>query len=151
MSGVFVMSEWLIVDANVIVKAFVAEAESEAAGRLWSSDVLLAAPAHALAEVGEVLRRKQMQKQISPDQWREASLVLPGSILSIGLAEIFELAMTASLELAQSFYDALYLAAADRWDCLFVTADKRLLIAVEDTRWQARVQGLLAYDAVRAR
>jgi predicted nucleic acid-binding protein len=42
------MNDWLIVDASVIIKAFVEEPGSDLAGLIWQSDAILAAPAHAL-------------------------------------------------------------------------------------------------------
>lgn len=144
------MNEWLIVDANVIVKAFVEEIGSEQAGRLWFSDTMLAAPAHALGEVGEVIRKKRRLNQVSQEQWQEIALTLPGAVLPIALDDIFVTAMEIAFELSQSFYDCLYLAAAERWDCPFITADDRLLKATAKTRWEPVARSLAEFGPIRA-
>lgn len=142
------MDDWVIVDANVIVKAFVEEPASALAGRLWASDTLLGAPAHALAEVGEVIRRKRTAGQVTDQQLLEISLALPGAINAIGLDDLFNAAMEIALEVSQSFYDCLYLAAADRWDCPFITADDKFRNSVARTRWQQRVNALSELDSM---
>ena len=144
------MNDWLIVDASVIIKAFVEEPGSDLAGLIWQSDAILAAPAHALAEVGEALRRKRKRNEIREEQWREISLVVPGSFISIGLDDLFEPAMRITTELSQSFYDSLYLAAAERWECALVTADESLVRAAVGSVWQARILTLQDYANVRA-
>ena len=141
------MSDWLVIDANVIVKAFVAEPDSQAAELVWASDFILAAPAHALAEVGEVLRRKRSRGEIAEQQQREIARFLPGSFTAIGLDRLFEPAMEISSEVSQSFYDCLYLAAAESWDCLMVTADERFVDAVAKTSLRARVHFLHDFAA----
>lgn len=132
------MNEWLVVDASVILKAFVEEPGSDKASLIWSADVFLAAPGHALAEVGEALRRKQARGEVSAEQLQAACLAIPGSILSIGVDAIFEPAMRIAAEIPAGFYDCLYLAAADRLDCPLVTADLKLLSAMSGTRWRGR-------------
>ena len=71
------MNEWLVVDASVIIKAFVSEESSGSASSIWSSDAILAVPSHALAEVGEALRRKRAKNEITELQLAEVCLVLP--------------------------------------------------------------------------
>lgn len=63
------MNDWIVVDASVVIKAFVTERDSDAADNLWASGLLLVAPAHALAEVGEALRRKLAREEIGRDQF----------------------------------------------------------------------------------
>lgn len=58
--------------------------------------------------------------------------------------------MMIAEELALSFYDALYIAVAERWDCHVVTADERILVAASNTRFRERVAPLRAYRAVDA-
>lgn len=145
------MAEWLIVDASVIVKAFIAEDGSENANRIWYSERMLAAPAHALGEVGEVIRRKLKAGEVTEEQWHAISHALPGSILPIALDEIFLSAMDIALELSQSFYDCLYLAAAFRWSCPFVTADERLMKAAAGSRWGPTILSLDRVEAPAAR
>jgi predicted nucleic acid-binding protein len=144
------MNDWLIVDANVIVKGFVTEDGSEQ-GMVWSSEAMLAAPAHALGEFGEVIRRKRMLNQITEEQWREIALNLPGAILPIALDDIFERAMEIMLKLAQSFYDCLYLAAAERWGCSLITADERLVSAAANTEWEPSIRSLADFGSIAAR
>ena len=58
--------------------------------------------------------------------------------------------MRITTELSQSFYDSLYLAAAERWECALVTADQSLVRAAVGSVWQARVLTLQDYANVRA-
>jgi predicted nucleic acid-binding protein len=139
------MNEWLVVDASVIIKAFVAEQGSAAASAVWSSEKLLAAPSHALAEVGEALRRKRLKNEITETQLVEACLVLPRSLLAIDLDELFVPAMEITREVHVGFYDCLYLAAADRLDCQIVTADAKLISAAAGSAWEPRILELEAY------
>jgi predicted nucleic acid-binding protein len=139
------MNDWLVVDASVVIKAFVSEDGSEAAAAIWSSEANLAAPAHALAEVGEALRRKLARGEISDLQMSEACLALPGSFVSISLDSLFGPAMEISRSLSVGFYDALYIAAAERHDCRLATADLRLLGATKGSVWEGRLVKLEAF------
>jgi predicted nucleic acid-binding protein len=139
------MNEWLVVDASVILKAFVQEEGSDHAGLIWSSETFLAAPAHALAEVGEALRRKWARGEVTEAQIAEACLAVPGSILSIAVDMLFEPAMAIARAIPVGFYDCLYLAAADRLDCRLVTADRKFLSAAVGTEWIAQ---MLPLDSV---
>jgi predicted nucleic acid-binding protein len=145
------MSERLIVDASVIIKAFVDEIDSDAADALWSSDVLLAAPAHALAEVGEALRRKLKQGEVTAEQWEEIAVALPGVLVSMPLDPLLEPSMRIATELQLGFYDSLYLAAAGTWDCGLVTADEKLANAAANTAWEPYVILLREYQAAGTR
>jgi predicted nucleic acid-binding protein len=145
------MTDWLVVDASVIVKAFIAENDSDAAARIWSSTALLAAPSHALAEVGEVLRRKLLQSQITESQLAQASIELPRSLVSVGLEELFGPAMEMARRVRLSFYDCLYVVAAEKLDCLFVTADEKLIAIAGGGVWRARVRALREYTDASSR
>ncbi len=52
---------------------------------------------------------------------------------------LIDLATTIALDAAISFYDALYVAAAESWHAPLVAADARLVNAVAATPWRSRV------------
>jgi predicted nucleic acid-binding protein len=144
------MNDWLVVDASVIIKAFVAEEGSAQAALIWSSESFLAVPAHALAEVGEALRKKRARGEITEEQLSEICLAMPGSFLAIGLDDLFAAAMEIARQVPIGFYDCLYLASAERLDCLLVTADAKLVSAAAGSIWQPRILPLSVYEAESA-
>ena len=92
--------------------------------------------------MGEALRRKWVRGEISDLQVREACLALPASFVSISLDSLLGPAMEISRTLSIGFYDALYIAAADRHDCRLATADLRLLGAAKGSAWERRLAAL---------
>jgi predicted nucleic acid-binding protein len=144
------MNEWLVLDASVIAKAFVAEPDSQLLNAILASDPVLAAPAHALAEVGEVLRRKRALGQMTAEQLDRACDALPAFVMSVELGELFAPAMEMAQEIAVSFYDCLYVAAADQLDCRVVTADRKLVTALQKHALGSRLVLLDLYQAPTA-
>jgi predicted nucleic acid-binding protein len=71
-----------------------------------------------------------------------ARAALPGSLLLVSLDELFDPAVRIAIETSQSFYDALYIATAELWNTVLVTADERLVEALQRTVWRKRVRAL---------
>ena len=137
----------VVVDASVVVKAFVQEADSAAAGALWSSEDRLFAPAHALAEVGAVLTRKERRGEISPAQVDQIASALPGALRPLALDALFDLGLLLSRQLPHGFYDSLYLAAAVKRGCVLITADEKFVRSVAPTAWRDHIRSLREYAA----
>ncbi len=123
-----------VVDASVIVKMFADEAGSDRAVHLLDTEDRLLPPAHAFAEVGEVISRKmraglvgQQQFALLVDAIARDFEVVPIPLL---LADSVELALSTGA----SVYDCLYVALAAQEGCPLVTADARLVAKFAATR-----------------
>jgi predicted nucleic acid-binding protein len=122
-----------VVDASVIVKMFADEAGSDRAIHLLDTGDRLLAPAHAFAEVGEVISRKMRAGLVGQQQF---------ALLVDAIARDFEVVpiplLMDSVELAlstgASVYDCLYVALAAQEGCPLVTADARLVAKFAATR-----------------
>ncbi len=136
----------LIIDASVLVKAAIDQKDSERAAALVAENQNLAAPAHALAEVAEVLVRKSRIGDIDLEQ---ATVAVRASIAStrfIPLPELMADAMRLSAATGASVYDCLYVAAAIDLDCRLVTADRRLMARLADTQHATLIIPLDSYS-----
>ena len=129
----------LIIDASVAVKAFVTEADYEKAAAIFEGPEALAAPAHMLAEVGEVLMRKQRLGEMLMAQVATALDEIPQAVAFIGLTDLRLQALEISNVTGASFYDSLYVAAAHREECMLVSADRRLIAKMEGSPYQRMV------------
>ncbi len=121
----------MIVDANVVLKWFVAEDDSDAAlalrlqGGLFAPDVML-------IEYRNALLNKVRRRAISPDEARRAERELDGvGITIIPSAPLLGEAFQLALDLQEPIYDCTYLAAAIASDRILVTADQRFAAKVE--------------------
>jgi predicted nucleic acid-binding protein len=112
------------------------EADRDAAlvwfGRWSVGEVLLIAPDLLLAEVASLLAKRHGRGQMSAGQAREGF-----ALLSKCAPRLFETcprldrAMDLSLRYGISLWDSVYLALAVEHDCRLLTADARLVRAVE--------------------
>ncbi|WP_336487468.1 type II toxin-antitoxin system VapC family toxin [Methylobacterium nigriterrae] len=117
----------LIVDASVMAKWFYPEDFSEQARTLLGQDRFLAAPAHASAELGQVLARRVRDNLLPLAGMEDALTGLARSVALIPLAGLHRDAARLASETGASLYDALYVAAAKQWNATLVTADLRLI------------------------
>lgn len=129
----------IVVDASVAVKWFVAEADSDTALTLFRSGAVLLSPDHALGEIGEVLVRHCRRGGMTVDEVRSANDAITERLALRSPLPLIDLATTIALDASVSFYDALYVAAAERWHVPLVTADARLVNSVAATPWRSRV------------
>lgn len=104
-------------------------------------------PGHALGEIGHVLIERYRKREVSREQFDLARSVLPRSFVLVSLDEIFERAVEIALAINQTLYDALYIAAAERWDTVVVTADNKLARSVLGTPWAEKVVRLDNWEA----
>jgi predicted nucleic acid-binding protein len=113
----------IVVDASVAVKWILPEPFSEEAERLLGAHVVRIAPEHVLVEVGQVLRRAVRTRAIPLERAREAVSALPQLVQVLPTHRLATYALEAAVRVGCTNYDALYIAAAERWDAVFVTAD----------------------------
>jgi len=127
-----------VVDASVVLKWFLPEADSAAADYLLeeflNDEVELLAPDLMLVETASALwKRVMIRKELSADEatliYRDL-LTLPFSF--IASATVADAALQAALKHNHSVYDALYCALAIDRRCDFVTADRTLANKLHD-------------------
>jgi predicted nucleic acid-binding protein len=122
-----------VVDASIVLKLLLPEAQSETVHRLWSRwverDTEIVAPFLLADEVVSVLRNKGVRGELTPEggdaafaafRSQEVSLLHPDGIED----KAWALAKTWKL---QTTYDATYLAVAELLDYEFWTADRRFV------------------------
>jgi predicted nucleic acid-binding protein len=121
-----------VVDASVIVRwelrnrPYLIESL-----RVWDDysfgEVILAAPTNLLVEVSGAIHHGMVTRLVSPEQAEQRIIhVLSLEILTIEASDLLIPAHRFSRRFGCSFYDSLYLAAADRTGFRFVHADRRL-------------------------
>jgi predicted nucleic acid-binding protein len=136
----------LVIDASVAAKWVLNEPDSPVARRLVGQAVLLA-PDLLWVELCSLLWRRHRQGEFAVAEAREMMLdlrTLP--IESHGLYALLPLALEIGMAINHSIYDCIYLALADREDCRFVTADRRLRKAVAAGPWGPSVISLAEFD-----
>ena len=116
----------LVVDASVVVKWFLPEIHSQAAGRILKSKREFLAPDLIWAEVTNTLWKKQLKRELSLE---EASSILKDflrfPIQTFSSRSLLDTAWVLSCQLDLSVYDGLYLALAVGHGCPLVTADRK--------------------------
>src|SRR5215210_436970 len=110
----------IVVDASVAVKWFVPEPGTEEAEALLVSDEPRAAPEHIAVEVSQALLRHYRDGGIALDHCRLALTRLRDLVNLFPTGVLAPEALEIAAEASCSVYDALYLAAAERWDCVVV-------------------------------
>ena len=133
------------VDASVIVKLVVPEADSASARAAWASwidaEALVIGPAHLPLEVINGLRRSLLSGLLSAEEAQEAVRRVAGlPILTfeaeqLGLADLWG-SFIERFDGRVTPYDAAYLQVASQFGCELWTADDRLVRTVgEQLPW----------------
>lgn len=136
----------LVIDASALVKLVVLEPDSAAYMAMVPEGVRLSAPAHALAETGEVISRKMRAGFVEDRQLALIVSQLKDEVELIPLIDLLDAAIRIALEVGASVYDCLYIAAADRLKSLLLTADRRLVERLSGTRY---AQLLIPLDSAK--
>lgn len=133
------MSSQVCVDASLVLKLVLAEADSDRAYRLWQSwmeaDTEVLAPEHMAFEATSVIRNHVYRGLISSETGRRAFDALHAQAITLIPSRLLNV---RAWELAEQFgrptaYDAYYLALAEALGCELWTADQRLVNAVRQT------------------
>lgn len=123
------MSNYVVVDASLVVKWLLEEEDSQEARRLserWSSTgIQPAAPRLLMYEFADILHLKVRTGQSTIDEARKAFAELIAlEIKLIDMESIHARAIRLATQLSQgAVYDSHYLALAEHLDCEFWTAD----------------------------
>lgn len=118
------MSTPIVVDASVVVKWIVSEADS--ADALQVRDLYTPiAPELAIAECANILWKKVQRGNLTTEQAAfAAELVDRLAIEIVPMRSLVKPALELSVRLVHPAYDCIYVALAKRRDCRFVTADE---------------------------
>jgi predicted nucleic acid-binding protein len=123
----------VVVDASVAAKWFVKEAGREQALEILD-DSERHAPDLIIAEVGNIAWKKAMRGEMTGEQARFICTSLRSYFAVLHRSEaLADRAIDIALRLGHPIYDCFYLACAQRTGARLVTADRRLLAAIERT------------------
>ncbi|MCL1474318.1 type II toxin-antitoxin system VapC family toxin [Argonema antarcticum] len=135
------------IDANFVVRMLTSSTPESPFDNLWlewqASGYKPVAPTLIYYEVSNAFHRSAVARQILPEQAvRLMDAVLNLNITLYGDAELHREALNLAAQLRlPATYDAHYLALAQRLECEFWTADRRLFNAVQATlSWVNLVQ-----------
>jgi predicted nucleic acid-binding protein len=130
----------IVVDANVAIKWVVEQPHFERARDLVARGMVLLVPGMFVAEITSTLGRYIRIKEISASQARAglASILSQISIFEQD-ADLAEEALDRGAELNCAPFDCFYLALAMRRGAPFVTADKRFINRLANTRYKSHV------------
>jgi predicted nucleic acid-binding protein len=138
----------VVVDASVAVKWLFPEDHSETAARLLRDDLELWAPDLLWSEIGNVVWKKWLHREVSEEQADALLQSFRRFPLRIHSSEaLFLEAATWARSLDRSFYDSLYLALAVRREGLLVTADRKFYQAVQGRFSRDRLRWIEEWDA----
>ena len=124
-----------VVDASVVIKWFVPEVHSEAAGRLLKTADHYLAPDLLFPEVGNAIWKKVRRDELTSRQARElAADISTIAVETVSARSLFEDACGVAIATGLTVYDAMCLALAVRLDTKLITADDRLVRTVARNR-----------------
>jgi predicted nucleic acid-binding protein len=129
-----------VADASVAVKWYVPQVRSEEALRVLEPGNEIHVPDLVYADVGDILRRKVRREEISaPEARRIAGAVLAAPLEVHASAVLLDGALEVALRTARTVYDGFYVALAVALSVPMVTADGRLLRALERSPFREHV------------
>jgi predicted nucleic acid-binding protein len=131
----------VVVDASVGMKWYVPEPHDVEAGKLRDARFDRHIPAHFYVEVASTVRKKVVQRgELSQDDGREVlTKVGRGRATVHPTGTLLDPAFEIALLTRRTVYDRLYIALAERLDCVAVTADEKLYNATRGGPYAARV------------
>lgn len=137
----------VVVDSSVVIKWFVTEPLTPEAQRILdgyqAGTLNLLAPDLLVAEIGNVVWKKYRVHGLAKEDaeqiiaaFRELRIEL------VPTAELLEEAFRIAMTYERTVYDSLYIALSVREQCIYITADERLVNAVSqafpNTVWVAQ-------------
>lgn len=137
----------LVVDASVLVKAYIPENGSDRASALLAAmergEVELLAPDLIYAECGNILWKKVRRGELEAADARDIAEAIKDLPLQIEsgrtlLSAAFDIAVISGA----TVYDALYVALAHAYDTRMLTADRKLVSALANTPFSEYIEGV---------
>lgn len=132
----------IVIDACVAVKWFMPEPLSDAADAILGQTEARIAPEHMLVEVGNTLLKTVRAGGITLDHASEALAKLDRLVQLRSTRLLAVRAIEIADTVGCTNYDALYVAAAERWDADLVTADRSLVRQLRAADWPGRARML---------
>ena len=137
----------LVIDASVVIKAYVPEILSDKAeevmSRLADGGLVLLAPDLLYPETGNILWKKRRLHELTfteADEIVDAIVALPIRIEAS--RPVMSLAVAIAMQSGITVYDAMYVAVARIYETRMITADKKLVEALAKTEFSEYVQWL---------
>ncbi len=133
----------LVLDASVLIKLHIREADSARAALALRGKPTLLAPDLLWAECGNILWKYAGRGELEPNQAQallDDMLRMPINI--IPTADVIEAALGLALQYQRTVYDCVYLATAIQCEAVLLTADQRLVNALKDQPVAGHVRGL---------
>ena len=115
-----------VIDASIVLKWFLPEADSPAARRLMDSGHQFMAPDLLFSEVGNAVWKRVRRRELSADDGqRLIGDIGDIAVETVATRELMSDACAIAMASGQTVYDCMYLALAVRLDTQLVTADRR--------------------------
>jgi predicted nucleic acid-binding protein len=136
----------VVVDSSVAVKWFIPEVLSDQAERLLDGTVDLLTPDLLFPEFGNILWKKITRGEIQPDEARDIVAALGRMPLAVvPSAGLIGAALEIAVAHHRTVYDGFYVALAVDRDSVLVTADDRLVRALQSGPLAPHVRGLSSH------
>lgn len=124
----------IVVDASVAIKWFLPEVHAGNAAQLLQKNLQLIAPDLFLAEVGNILWKKNRLKELALETATEILDNFKKLPINIYESEpLLDIAWQIATTYQCAVYDSLYVALAKTEKCLLVTADQTLINILRST------------------
>lgn len=134
------MSDY-VVDASVVVKWYVEEVHSDAAGRLLAGDHQFLAPDLLPVEIANVVWKKVLRGELTEPEGENILRALMTSGVRIrSSSDLLVPAYAAAVQTRCTAYDCLYLALALREGARLITADRRLHDTLQACGFSAEIE-----------
>lgn len=119
----------IVIDASVAVKWFVREANTDGAVHLLEDEeTLFVAPDIFRAEVVNALLRQHREGALTDDLPDLALIELEAAMPHlVSSGQLMDRAVAIARRIRHPIYDCLYLALAERWETVLVTADDKFV------------------------
>lgn len=125
----------LVLDASIIIKAFIPEELSEKADSVFQKigreRISLIAPDLIYPETGNILWKKKRLKELKASEVEEiADAIHTIPFIIIPSKSVIQLAIAIGMAYDITVYDATYVSIAHIFEGTFITADKKLVNAL---------------------
>jgi predicted nucleic acid-binding protein len=130
----------VVVDASVVAKWYLPEVHSREASLLLEDTFELFAPDLLFSEIGNLLWKRVIRKELSQDKGLEILTALETVPLQIWESRtLLPTAFAIACFTQRTLYDSLYIALAVSTKSHLVTADKKLFNALKEGSWGSQI------------